>query len=180
MNGGLQNLRPDRFPRKRRRRRGWIFRAVSGLLGPAPLGILLFLAWIGGCANDPQSLLPQVDPLASVPDNRQTKMLPPNSVSPASGPIGTLVTVQGAGEIFPKGFARFTFQGNGSSEIELTEPTTLLRVRVPPGSQSGAFGFTIAGRSAGRDTSAQRPSDTTLFAAYTVGDPGFTVTAPPR
>ncbi|MBI3890139.1 MAG: hypothetical protein HY303_01265 [Candidatus Wallbacteria bacterium] len=172
----MRNLRPDLFPRKKRKRVARIFRALGGAFAVLPVCLLLFLGVIGGCASDTSSLLPTVDPLANLPDNRQTKLLASNSVSPASGPIGTVITVQGAGEVFPKGYARFVFQGNGTAEVAVTEATGVIRVRVPPGAQSGSFGFTIAGRSTSRDTSPLHPSDSTQFVAYTVDTPGFIVT----
>lgn len=180
MNGGLQNHVPGTFPRRRRKRRlPGLTRLLRAALGWLPVALLAALSFLGGCGTDPTSLLPTEDTLALQPDNRQTELLASNSVSPAAGSIGTVVTVSGQGRLFPKGYARFVFRGNGSTEIEVPQATTSIKVRIPPGTQSGAFGFTIAGRSAGRDTSALIPSDSNDFSAYTVEEPGFTVTTPP-
>lgn len=175
---GLRNLRPDWAPRRKRGLISRILRLTRAWMSVLPACLLILLGFLGGCGTSPDSLLPAIDPLASLPDNTQSKLLGSNSVFPASGPVGTLIEIRGQGEVFPKGFAKFTFHGNGSAEVELTQATGVIRVNVPPGTQSGTFGFTIAGRSSGRDTSAIRPSDTNTFQAYTIDAPGFTVTPP--
>ncbi|MBI4871979.1 MAG: IPT/TIG domain-containing protein [Candidatus Riflebacteria bacterium] len=179
MLGGLKNLVPGSHPRRRQGRVGRVLRFLRAWLSILPACLVVLLGFLGGCANNTDALLPAVDPLANVADNRQTSQLPANSVTPASGTVGTVITVHGQGFKFPAGYAKFTFHGNGTTEIEVPSATTQLKVRVPPGAESGSFGFTISGRSSSRDTSGRIPSDTNLFVAYTVVEPGFTVTPAP-
>lgn len=69
------------------------------------------------------------------------------SVQPDEVRIGEYLRVQGRGRIFPAGFARFVFTGNSTTEVELLQAAGEIRVKVPPGTLSGAFGFTISQRS---------------------------------
>ncbi|MBI4870965.1 MAG: hypothetical protein HY814_05305 [Candidatus Riflebacteria bacterium] len=179
MQEGLKNLRPGRYGRHRRNRLATLLGLVKAWLAILPACLLVALGFIGGCGTTAESLLPAVDPLAGIPDNNQTQVLPSNSVTPVSGTVGTTITVRGQGRTFPAGYARFTFTGSASVEVEVPSATGEIRVKVPAGAQSGPFGFTIAGRSSGRDTSARIPSDSSLFRAYTVETPGFTVVPAP-
>jgi hypothetical protein len=74
-------------------------------------------------------------------------VLPLVSVQPDEVRVGEYIRVQGRGRIFPTGFARFVFTGNSTAEVQLEQALGEIRVKVPPGTLSGAFGFTISQRS---------------------------------
>ncbi len=174
-----RNLGPWRFSRSQNREQEGQTRWIGYLAVLAPVLLLTLPGLLGGCGANPEDLLPNVDPLASLPDNRQSDLLPADVVFPVSGPVGTEIKVHGQGRVFPRGFAKFVFQGNATAEVELLDITSEIRVRIPHGTESGPFGFTIAGRSSGRDDLSLITSDSNLFAAYTISAPGFRVTEPP-
>jgi len=86
------------------------------------------------------------------------------------------VTVFGRGIIFPAGYVSAVFSGNARTDFELDEPTQRLVIRVPAGAVSGAFGFTIAGRT--RFTENSHPTEDG-YVSYRVEFPGFTVLGDP-
>lgn len=69
------------------------------------------------------------------------------SVQPDEVRVGEYIRVQGRGRIFPAGYARFVFTGNATTEVFLEQAVGEIRVKIPPGTLSGAFGFTISQRS---------------------------------
>ena len=92
----------------------------------------------------------------------------------AAMPINT----NGQGALEGRGrFARFTFSGNGAVEVVLERASNTITVAVPPGSISGPFGFTIAGRSENYKYAFPTAD---AFEAFSVDFPGFRVTGQER
>lgn len=139
-------------------------------------GLLAVTAYLvaSGCGNLPS--VPTIDELRTVPDSSQSKLLTQEQFSPKSGPVGTLLTIYGRGTVFPAGIVNITFSGTGRVEFDQSAPTSELKVRVPAGSTSGPFGFTISGRHAIALDNALPSSN--VFEAWRVEAPGFLVTNP--
>lgn len=74
-------------------------------------------------------------------------VLPAESAQPQALRVGETLAVYGRGRVFPRGFARFVFTGNSTTEVELTEPRGVIQVPIPAGTLSGPFGFTISHQS---------------------------------
>lgn len=137
------------------------------------LAVIVFLI-ASGCGNSPE--IPTIDEIRTVPDTSQSTVLLQSQFTPQQGPIGTLLTIHGRGTVFPAGIVNARFSGTGSVEFDLPEPTSELKVRVPQGSVSGPFGFTIAGRRAIILDNALPSSN--IFQAWRFEAPGFIVTTP--
>lgn len=139
-------------------------------------GLLALSAYLiaAGCGNMPA--IPTIDEIRTVPDSSQSSLLTQEQFTPKEGPVGTLLTVFGRGTVFPSGIVNVTFSGTGRVEFDLPEPTSELKVRVPFGTVSGPFGFTISGR---RSIALENALPTSnLFQAWRVEAPGFRVTTP--
>lgn len=139
----------------------------------ALLALAVFLI-AAGCGNMPA--VPTIDEIRTVPDTSQSTVLLQTQFSPKQGPIGTILTVYGRGTVFPAGVVNVKFSGTGSIEFDLPEATSELRVRVPQGSVSGPFGFTISGRRAIILDNALPSSN--IFQAWRFEAPGFIITTP--
>lgn len=141
-----------------------------------PLAALALGAFLvaAGCGNMPS--IPTIDELRTVPDTSQSTLLLNDQFAPRQGPIGTVLTIFGRGKVFPAGLVHVRFSGTGSVEFDQPEPTSELRVRVPQGTASGPFGFTIAGRRTIALENALPSSN--VFEAWRIEAPGFIVTTP--
>ena len=119
-------------------------------LGFLAVGLLIPHAGCGGADYYP--LNPFVDlerrnALAEGDDTAGVTKLPLESVQPSEVRVGEYIRVQGRGRTFPSGYARFVFTGNSTTEVLLERASGEVRVRIPAGTLSGAFGFTISQRS---------------------------------
>ena len=128
-----------------------------------------------GCGNDPP--VPTIDQIRVVPNNSQVTTLDQTQFSPKAGPVGTVITIQGRGVLFPAGIVNFSFSGTGGVQFDNPDPTEQLAVTVPFGSVSGPFGFTISPRSA-QILDNSLPSSN-VFQAWRFEAPGFLVVPPP-
>jgi hypothetical protein len=139
-----------------------------------PLSALALGAFLvaAGCGNMPA--IPTIDEIRVVPDTSQSTLLLNDQFSPRQGPVGTVITVYGRGKVFPAGIVNARFSGTGSVEFDLPEPTSELKIRVPQGTASGPFGFTISGRRAIALENALPSSN--VFEAWRIEAPGFIVT----
>lgn len=87
-----------------------------------------------------------------------------SAFSPQSGPVGTSITILGAG--FSTTAAQNTIQFNGASTTAITATSTLLTAVVPPGVTSGVIGVSVGGggsaSSSGAFTVTSSPSVPTI------------------
>ena len=127
-----------------------------------------------GCGSMPS--IPTIDEIRTVPDSSQSHVLAQEQFSPKEGPVGTLLTVNGRGTVFPAGIVNMTFSGTGRVEFDLPAASEVIQVRVPFGSIAGPFGFTISGRRAIALDNALPSSN--VFEAWRFEAPGFRVTTP--
>lgn len=109
-----------------------------------------------------------------VPDSSQVKILELSQLTPQQGPLGTVINIRGRGELFPAGIVTFRFSGAGGLEFEIPNPTQTIQLRVPPGTISGPFGFTISGRRSQILDNALPTTD--VFESWRFLAPGFIVT----
>jgi hypothetical protein len=140
------------------------------------LPVMAFSAFFAfaGCGAVPS--IPSIDEVQNVPDSSQAIILDQDRFQPPSGPIGTILTIQGQGTIFPAGLVHVQFTGNAALDFDQPVATSQLRFRVPLGAQSGPFGFYIAARSSQVINNALPSSD--LFQAWRFAAPGFLVEDP--
>jgi len=136
--------------------------------------LLLVVFFFSGCGELPN--IPTIDDVQVVPDSSQATILPQEQFSPKEGPVGTLVTIYGRGTVFPAGIVHFSFSGTGSVEFDLAEATSELQVKIPYGTASGPFGFTISGRTSIAIENSLPTSN--VFKAWRFEAPGFSVVAP--
>lgn len=137
------------------------------------LAVTVYLV-ASGCGNLPA--IPTIDEVRTVPDNSQSHVLAQTQFSPQEGPVGTLITIFGRGDTFPAGIVNMTFSGTGRVEFDLPAESSEIKVRVPFGTISGPFGFTISGRRAIALDNALPSSN--VFEAWRFEAPGFRVTTP--
>jgi hypothetical protein len=128
-----------------------------------------------GCGNDPS--VPTIDQIRKVPDSSQSVILVQDQFSPKEGPLGTLVTIFGRGVEFPAGIVRVQMSGSGAVQFDNPDPTQELKFRIPFGSISGPFGFTISARNPLILDNALPSSS--VFQAWRFEAPGFRVIDPP-
>ena len=139
-------------------------------------GLLAIVGYLitSGCGSLPD--IPTIDQIRTVPDSSQATVLAPEQFSPKSGPIGTILIINGRGTVFPAGIVNFRFSGTASKEFDLPEATSVIKLFVPQGTVSGPFGFTISGR---RDIALENALPTSnIFQAWRFDAPGFIVTTP--
>ena len=121
--------------------------------------------------------MPTIDQVKIVPDSSQVTVLAQTQFTPKSGPIGTTITINGNGTVFPAGIVAFAFSGTGGVQFDQPNPTSQMQVAVPFGTVSGPFGFTISPRSTTILDNSLPSSN--LFQAWRFGAPGFQVVNPP-
>jgi hypothetical protein len=140
----------------------------------APIAVVAGAVAFAGCGN--LTSVPTIDQVRTVPDGSQVKVLSQTQFEPKEGPIGSVLTVHGRGVVFPGGIARFQFSGTGAVEFDVPEATQTIRLRIPFGTISGPFGFTIAGRRS--NTLENSLPSSNVFEAWRFEAPGFRVTQP--
>ncbi len=109
---------------------------------------------------------------------RGAETLPLEAVQPGSARIGEYVVVKGQGRTFPAGYARFTFSGNSTEEVFLARSTGEIRVRIPPGTLTGPFGFQISGKSSKVDQGGGNFASATPVPSYRILYPGLRILGP--
>lgn len=136
------------------------------------IALLVTIVTLYGCDKEwPEMPFSEID-TAVVDRSGEVELLAQDQFYPSSVEIGEEITIQGKGIVFPAGFVRFSFSGQGSVEIINENASSSLTVAVPAGTISGPFGFTIAGRS---DRYQWSFPTSDLFHAYTVDFPGLTI-----
>jgi hypothetical protein len=105
----------------------------------------------------------------------QLEELPLESLQPQALRIGEYLLIHGRGRIFPAGYARFHFSGNAEVEVSVPRAIGEIRVKVPPGAISGAFGFVISQQSTAFNSGGYLEATGPAPQSFRIASPGIRI-----